>query len=90
LPGRNAERHLSVAFKFYVLVAGPGIAPGLRDYEPRVRLYTTPHIDHLLLKQVGFSFVVNFLVSSAGWFAKQMISCHYPAQRPYFIKTIPF
>lgn len=26
------------------LVAGPGIAPGLEDYEPSVRLYTTPHI----------------------------------------------
>jgi hypothetical protein len=23
-------------------VAGPGIAPGLGDYEPPVRLYTTP------------------------------------------------
>ncbi len=26
-------------FKF---VAGPGIAPGLEDYEPSVLLYTTP------------------------------------------------
>ncbi len=25
-------------------VAGPGIAPGLEDYEPSVRLYTTPHV----------------------------------------------
>ena len=24
-------------------VAGPGIAPGLEDYEPSVQLYTTPH-----------------------------------------------
>ncbi len=23
-------------------VAGPGVAPGLGDYEPPVRLYTTP------------------------------------------------
>jgi len=26
-----------------ILVAGLGIAPSLRDYEPRVQLYTTPH-----------------------------------------------
>jgi len=26
------------------IVAGPGIAPGLEDYEPSVRLYTTPHM----------------------------------------------
>ncbi len=26
------------------LVAGPGIAPGLGDYEPPVRLYTTPRL----------------------------------------------
>jgi hypothetical protein len=25
-------------------VAGPGIAPGLEDYEPSVQLYTTPHV----------------------------------------------
>jgi hypothetical protein len=24
-------------------VAGPGVAPGLGDYEPPVLLYTTPH-----------------------------------------------
>jgi len=27
---------------FLILVAGPGGAPGLEDYEPSVRLYTTP------------------------------------------------
>ena len=26
------------------LVAGPGDAPGLGDYEPPVQLYTTPHV----------------------------------------------
>jgi len=25
-------------------VAGPGVAPGLGDYEPPVLLYTTPHV----------------------------------------------
>ena len=29
------------------LVAGPGIAPGLEDYEPSVRLYTTPHVSYM-------------------------------------------
>ena len=25
-------------------VAGPGVGPGLEDYEPSVRPYTTPHV----------------------------------------------
>lgn len=32
------------------MVAGPGVAPGLEDYEPSVQLYTTPHI--LLISRV--------------------------------------
>jgi len=41
---------------FKVFVAGPGIAPGLEDYEPSVRLYTTPHVcfkeqkDYIILR----------------------------------------
>lgn len=30
------------------LVAGLGIAPSLGDYEPPVRLYTTPHVVEIL------------------------------------------
>ena len=26
-----------------LFVAGPGVEPGLRDYEPHVQPYTTPH-----------------------------------------------
>jgi len=33
-----------VSFSLISSVAGPGIAPGLEDYEPSVRLYTTPHV----------------------------------------------
>lgn len=35
---------LRASSRFALLVAGPGIAPGLEDYEPSVRLYTTPHV----------------------------------------------
>ena len=27
-----------------LFVAGPGVEPGLRDYEPHVQPYTTPHV----------------------------------------------
>ena len=27
------------------LVAGPGVEPGLEDYEPSVQPYTTPHVN---------------------------------------------
>lgn len=30
------------------LVAGPGVEPGLRDYEPHVQPYTTPHDQPIL------------------------------------------
>ena len=33
-----------LSFSLISSVAGPGIAPGLEDYEPSVRLYTTPHV----------------------------------------------
>ena len=34
---------------FYLIawVAEPGVAPGLEDYEPSVRLYTTPRVEGL-------------------------------------------
>ena len=28
-----------------LFVAGPGVEPGLRDYEPHVQPYTTPHVE---------------------------------------------
>jgi len=37
------------------LVAGLGIAPSLRDYEPRVQLYTTPHNSLILAKKPFFN-----------------------------------
>lgn len=35
----------SYKLSYHNCVAGPGIAPGLEDYEPSVRLYTTPHVN---------------------------------------------
>ncbi len=36
------NRNVAVFLLIIELVAGPGIAPGLEDYEPSVLLYTTP------------------------------------------------
>lgn len=35
---------LSYPGEVEICVAGPGVEPGLRDYEPRVQPYTTPHV----------------------------------------------
>jgi len=35
------------------LVAGLGVAPSLKDYEPFVQLYTTPHVKE------QFNFTIN-------------------------------
>lgn len=39
----NRNKKSAVKADFFC-VAGPGGAPGLEDYEPSVRLYTTPHV----------------------------------------------
>jgi len=39
---KEKDSPLGESFSLITSVAGPGIAPGLRDYEPHVQLYTTP------------------------------------------------
>ena len=48
------------------LVAGPGVEPGLEDYEPSVQPYTTPHI----VKQWYYitKFVKIYDQTSVAWF----------------------
>lgn len=47
---------LSVNFS----VAGPGVEPGLGDYEPPVRLYTTPRV-------LAYFYIIRDLASSQKW-----------------------
>ncbi len=42
-------------------VAGPGFAPGLEDYEPSVRLYTTPRY-----VKVQFDYISIFYLHQSG------------------------
>lgn len=43
---RCAAMNLSASEWF--VVAGQGVAPCLQDYEPRVQLYTTPRVKHIV------------------------------------------
>ena len=44
-PSWNEKRPLQDGlFEFNSLVAGPGVGPGLEDYEPSVQPYTTPRV----------------------------------------------
>lgn len=41
---KKSPDKIGTSFCLIASVAGPGVAPGLEDYEPSVQLYTTPHI----------------------------------------------
>ncbi|HNP89028.1 MAG TPA: hypothetical protein PKI75_00145 [Candidatus Woesebacteria bacterium] len=68
-PDRIERKNRQIYGGFLIThVAGPGVAPGLEDYEPSVLLYTTPHNENYFNKKMfkpqgsdaGFSWE-NFL-----------------------------